>query len=634
MEITKEDIGYARKMFLPANETFDEQRIEVIKCLESKDVQACPGSGKTTTLLAKLAIIAKKMPLDNNRGVCVLTHTNVAIDEIRARLGAKGNILFNYPNFFGTIQSFVDKFFAIPAYEHYYGKSVYRIDNEIYFETIEKLMNTIPYRTRIWLTKSKREFYIDFLENIRFGLDDFNCMVDGLNNKPIFKSKCNSADDLLNFKLRILQEGVLCFDDAYSLAFRYLNDYGELVRDAISERFAFVFIDEMQDTDFHQIQLIDKIFNQSKIIIQRIGDPNQAIFASRVKDTIWRSNEKYLNIDGSKRFSNAIAEKVKLLCIKPQDITGNENIPNIPPKILIFNDGTIGKVLDEFAKLIIQNKLYLLDRKVFKAVGWVGKERNDGKRTIPSYWEKYNKATYDNKLDFESLSDYLRPTSNEVTVKEGANYYRKCIMRSILKTLRLSNIKNSDSNYFTEKSLLVHLEETYPELYDKLNLSLVDWCLRIHNQDIIASNVKEFIINDILVEFGVKSSSKVDKFLNIPNTISNSAETNKGNHNKANYKFDEIEISIDVATIHRVKGETHTATLYLETFYRKYDTARIINYLKAEKIQAKSSDFDTLKMAYVGMTRPTHLLCVAVHDENLKRNKEELQAAGWEIIEL
>ena len=51
-------------------------------------VQACPGSGKTTTLVAKLAILADRIPNDG-RGICVLSHTNVAREEIEKKL--KGN---------------------------------------------------------------------------------------------------------------------------------------------------------------------------------------------------------------------------------------------------------------------------------------------------------------------------------------------------------------------------------------------------------------------------------------------------------------------------------------------------------------------------------------------------------------
>lgn len=65
---------------------FDEPRRNVIKNLESIDVQAFPGSGKTTTLVAKLAILARKWP-NSHAGICVLSHTNVAREEIEKRLG-------------------------------------------------------------------------------------------------------------------------------------------------------------------------------------------------------------------------------------------------------------------------------------------------------------------------------------------------------------------------------------------------------------------------------------------------------------------------------------------------------------------------------------------------------------------
>src|SRR5665811_11286 len=110
---TNEEIKYASSILID-NEEFDTEKINIIKCNESIDVKACPGSGKTTTLLAKLIILANQMPFEDNKGICVLTHTNVAINEIKEKLGIKAELLFRYPNHFGTIQSFVDKFLAIP----------------------------------------------------------------------------------------------------------------------------------------------------------------------------------------------------------------------------------------------------------------------------------------------------------------------------------------------------------------------------------------------------------------------------------------------------------------------------------------------------------------------------------------
>lgn len=92
---------------------FDEEKQKIINCTDSAHIKACPGSGKTTTLLAKLVLLAEQMPFKNGKGICVLTYTNVAIDEIKAKLGHKADLLFSYPNFFGTIQTFVDEFLQV-----------------------------------------------------------------------------------------------------------------------------------------------------------------------------------------------------------------------------------------------------------------------------------------------------------------------------------------------------------------------------------------------------------------------------------------------------------------------------------------------------------------------------------------
>ena len=84
---TDEEIKIAHDILLDGKKPFDDQRTGVIKEDKSCYVQACPGSGKTTALLAKLIILANKMPLPEGKGICVLTHTNVAIDEIKARVG-------------------------------------------------------------------------------------------------------------------------------------------------------------------------------------------------------------------------------------------------------------------------------------------------------------------------------------------------------------------------------------------------------------------------------------------------------------------------------------------------------------------------------------------------------------------
>jgi len=91
-------------------------------------------------------------------------------------------------------------------------------------------------------------------------------------------------------------------------------------------------------------------------------------------------------------------------------------------------------------------------------------------------------------------------------------------------------------------------------------------------------------------------------------------------------------IEIEVSTIHGVKGETHTATCYLETFFRGYDIKRIVNYMKGQyTVPTKKTVIQNLKMAFVGMSRPSHLLCVALHRDSISGQEEALHSSGWDV---
>src|SRR6266542_5716392 len=120
LDITDSDISWASRLLgLPADAFVgaggSDPRQEVMKSLQSIDVTACPGSGKTTLLVSKLAILAEKWQF-RTRGICVLSHTNVARNEIEISLGSTttGQHLLSYPHYIGTIHGFVNEFLALP----------------------------------------------------------------------------------------------------------------------------------------------------------------------------------------------------------------------------------------------------------------------------------------------------------------------------------------------------------------------------------------------------------------------------------------------------------------------------------------------------------------------------------------
>ncbi|HFK1510048.1 MULTISPECIES: UvrD-helicase domain-containing protein [Bacillus cereus group] len=620
-QIDSRDISYAEQMLLHNDESFDDERRAVIQCLESKDIIACPGSGKTTALLAKLAILAGKLPFENNKGICVLTHTNVAINEIKSRLGIQGEKLFSYPHNCSTIQSFVNQFLAIPAYIHFYGKRPIRIDDEVYNEEIiKKYYQNIPRNLQFGIAKRN----ID-VQAIRFNLENENIQTSLYGRKVYENEQSSSYLALKGLKRQMLQDGILCHDDAYFLAYKYLRENPNL-KGVFSNRFLYVFIDEMQDTMMHQKELLELLFDDS-VVIQRIGDLNQSIYDQSGAIGSWEVvPESSLEISDSKRFSKAIADIVKNICVTPQNLNGNTNIEDIRPYLLVYNSTNIQNVLEEFAKIIIERDLHNLDRKVFKAIGWVSEhEREIG---IKNYWEEF-KTSRRKRSDFNSLRMYLLEESSEDLERFGANLYNDKVLKGILKTLRIMNEKNEGKHY-TKQRFLNYLKESHNEIYEDLMLKLSRWCLMIQNHQEVVSEVEEFITEKLKRIFNWDDISQLTSFFS--NTEEELTEVYSVQTNVMKFLGEGNEVDIEVASIHSVKGETHTATLYLETFYFEYDIKRIIAYLKGNHTNTnRSRMIQNLKMAYVGMTRPTHLLCVAVREESINGHEAELNAAGWDI---
>jgi superfamily I DNA/RNA helicase len=305
-----EEIQHAHLVLLKDKPYFEQDKIDIIECNESKDVKACPGSGKTTTLLAKLIILANRMPLPNNQGICVLTHTNVAIDEIKNKLGHKANILFRYPNHFGTIQSFVDKFLAIPYFSALYQKKPSQISNDAYLKNLDR-----SFRMKLGSIKKsneplqKRMYYFfltnnGLLNNIRLIIKDSDFqLIDISNNSEISFNKPRKGKNYTDWSEEEKKEmktltmdiiknvykyySTINYHDAYTFSTAYILDMPE-IKQAISSRFKYLFIDEMQDTDSHQLDIINTIFDSKKTVIQCFGDHHQAIFNKIKSDELWQ----------------------------------------------------------------------------------------------------------------------------------------------------------------------------------------------------------------------------------------------------------------------------------------------------------------------------------------------------------
>lgn len=652
LEITDQDIRRAESLFFPEGGSFadqDNERYAFIKCLDkSIHLRACPGSGKTTALLAKLYLLSEKMPFENNRGICCLTHTNVAIDIIKKRLGDKADRLFHYPNFFGTIQSFVDRYLAIPAFIKFFGYRPKYVNDEIVEAKLGQFKRELDGNRWIgWKTQKRRpQNSVEFLTYcVKLSFEKNGKIIfKGTNRKILLRDeKAASYKVLMSIRIEnILKQGYLTYDDAYSLADAYIRDYSEMLRSAFSSRFKFVFVDEAQDTSKTQVSIIENLFGDS-VIIQWIGDANQAILNDSSDMTFgWKpeKNSKYelLEIKDSRRISQPIADLIKRVAVHPyNDLKGTEL--DIKPLIILYSAENITKVLERFVEIVSERNLDKVARETgnpIKAVGWVGK--NGEKLSIKSYFPEYNKVTtIKRKPYFKNLYTMLC-FAPSMSPKEFKDSFFDCI----LEVLYLSGIKNG-GKYHSKSSFVRLLKDKDEKSLLKFQSELAKWYVEIRNNKLnnndvdgfnslfnrIESYLLGFLTNQLKLEINQQSRTYLSQ--DIVNGISPRQVRNKNIYRSSKY----INIEVEVGTVHSVKGETHTATLYLETMYQgktcyEYLIDQIMGRQSKENGRYKSQ---ALRIAYVAFSRPTHLLCLAFDKAN--NCEDELRESNkFEVINL
>jgi DNA helicase-2/ATP-dependent DNA helicase PcrA len=141
-------------------------------------------------------------------------------------------------------------------------------------------------------------------------------------------------------------------------------------------------------------------------------------------------------------------------------------------------------------------------------------------------------------------------------------------------------------------------------------------------------------------------SQEATRFLiwNVVGDESCLSSTRRSQDNIFRYPSDEPKVYIGIGSIHSVKGKEHTATLVLETYWHKHNLKALIPWITGNQKGWKKSDGirlqTRLKVHYVAMTRPTHLLCLAMKRSTFesggdldKELVKSVEQRGWRILD-
>lgn len=683
MIIQDDHIRKAEDLLINGNRFDDEERIPFIKNLSSCDLLAVPGSGKTTALLAKLYCISKQLPFKDGSGILVLSHTNAAVDEIERNLKPYCPKLFEYPNFAGTIQSFVNKYLANPICFEKYGSYININDNDIYENEVKKFYYSLEWsRSGDEPKKLKNKLFglvnagqqVDFTEGCLKIMEfikwfDFNINERKLiyNNRTILHYDSANRDYYLeveNWKIKQLSRGILNYYDSYNLGDLYVDSHPEIIN-ILRKRFKFIFIDEMQDLEKFQIDIIDKIFfeENSPSIIQRIGDINQSIYSSGKKvkvESDWiPRNQMYLR--GSNRLTQENSSIVNFFTLDRQtDEEGNQRfIVNglrqldnaIKPHIILYDNDSMGNLELKFKELIMSFSLQdTIEAKKygFKIIGWNAKwdddENHDGKLRLENIFETYKKEVNGIKETFDSLSNYIQFFNHDKTTLEAA---RKAVLNSLIHVLRIANktyqtrIRGREVvRYYSKSEMINYIKSKGNNCdYELFKQKLYEWSFKLAVKkcfEEVYAEIKCFIENKFKDWFKFPINAEISTFTEeqFNPIIINEVE-------EENSESEDNQIKIDIGTVHSAKGKTHCATMYVETAYQRptYDSSKVIKFdsnpfLHQEHKCNGKFDRQALKMMYVGFSRPTHLLCFAALKENIGNDLQPYIDAGWAIEDL
>lgn len=655
-DITDADIAWVADLM---HLDLDDERKHFLKCNTSIDVAACPGSGKTTLVVAKLAMLARKWPY-RTKGICVLSHTNVAQEEIETRLAnvPNGSSLLSYPHFIGTIHAFANRFLALP-YLRSQGCIDIVINDNLTNELRQKKI--VPYwRTII----DNRLGKYNSLSDVRI----CDALLNYQPNTRQFEQLPQKAKEEIKRVLELSKSlGYFCYDEMFVWA-RALLEKEQQFCGWLSERFPIVIIDEVQDTNQEQGDLLRRIFPlSSSTIIQRVGDENQAIYNyldEAEGSSMGFPQDGYHSLSNSFRFGKGIARIAAPFALAPvlPKLIGRGPCKHLDcpsnHTIFIFPQSDPSRVLQSFGELALTTfkDEQLRSKHPVIAVGGVHKRDEDATKpehfpkSVCHYWHNYLAENHAKKEHYRTLSEYFISAQRVVQTGGCFGTGANMIASGIVRLAKLTGNSLPTARRNAHRALLASIEELPGKLdamylKDKYKHFLLDTLLNdVHAMERGWDTIREEL-NSI---FSICFEKPIDfcgeyPFLQWEKSacIPEKANPTFSKPNVCTVEKDGRKVDIHLDSIHGVKGQTHLATLVLETYWYGHFFSELMPWLIDGKPKKSGKRNNTrLRQAYVAMTRPTHLLCLAIPDSSLNAkgdldlNIQSLQNRGWRIHRL
>lgn len=653
--IREEDVAWAAALmglgpngFAPVDG--DDSRLHAMLRLDTVDFEACPGSGKTTLLVAKLAVLAMRWP-HRQQGICVLSHTNAARNEINAKLSntAAGIALTRYPHFVGTIHSFVNEYMALPWLRSK-GVEVRCVDTQI---ALARRWALLPGNSRWALQRANLSE-----SSLIYSQPDY-----GGGKTGNFGPQTPTFQAIVTARRASSEQGYFCFDEMFIWATQLLDQHPATIS-TLRRRFPIVFIDEAQDNSEAQSALLHRIFcdGDAPSRRQRFGDSNQAIYASSNHSgatTDIFPGEAVHQMPRSYRFGQELADLVKGLGVAPQPLVGAgpPNHLGTNPKasvIFLFDDASVEVVLAHYGQHLLDSfDGAALESGVFAAVAGVHELGEDDRipRAMGHYVPSYDPACARKESAPTSFAQYLARARFEMA---GSGNTEKLVNATAAALVAASELAGGTRGPIVRKSPHRRVVEMLGDSDARASYLALQEIVLTHQGDITSAIwVAEALVHIEAVVRQISGVAALDAdvvaFLAAaqPQAIgAGEAAIVARTDNVFAYPPRAPRVRIRLGSIHSVKGETHTATLVLDSFFHDHHLSELKPWLLGTRSGGSSTNrrgrqvfegpriLGRLKLHYVAMTRPTHLLCLAMRKDAFGEGElDTLAIRGWTIID-
>ena len=442
-------------------------------------------------------------------------------------------------------------------------------------------------------------------------------------------------------KQRLTEDGYFRYDDMFAFALAHMRATPSII-EALRWRFPVVFTDEMQDTNPLQDGVITTGFGADHCI-QRFGDINQGIFHGEDDDgagtTFPRAGA--IRIDDSRRLDEHVAGVATRLALHtPQTITGRPAPEVAGHSLILFDNASIERVLEAFGDIVLDHA------PVADQAGWVCKaigyrRRGDGQqlpRHVGDYWPAWERP--EGLID-QPAPSLLTASRQAMGVTRSLGHTDKSlqiIWRALIHWFRLCELTLPDGARISRRAF-IQLLTTQPgadaSFRELLRVMVMPSAVDQDGWHALTGALIECVIPWIPVPLPAAANDYLVWQQDPPNP----EEAAAIRHDVYRHVRGERFVDIHVGTTHSVKGETHHATLVLETQKRRvFDTREAVPFLVAQpggQAARNNTASEMLRVMFVSVSRPSRILCIAIHKDHVPVGSWQLlRNRGWVIRDI